>query len=299
VISYAVRVAARRISFVNFKGGVGKTSLAVNIAAHLACIRGKRTLLVDMDPQSNSSQWLLRSALWKKINERPEHSVYAIFLDGPRGVGQNSIEVPECGGDEQAKGKLFILPSSYRLMDLDQKYTEQPGVPYYLHFLNEIKVFFPHYDYIIFDCPPNPYRGTICALFASQEIFVPCNPDMLSYSGLSYLVEKLKIIKDMIAANGYLRGYRRFAAIRGIIMNDANSRANYDEITGKFESKLLSIRQVLPDIVFPDVQILAPMIRAYEAARKAAYEEKPVFLLGKSSLADDYAAIGDAIDAMR
>ena len=72
---------ARKITFVNYKGGVGKTSLIVNTAACLAQ-KGFRVLLFDFDTQSNASIWLMRLDRWNKINISGEGSVYSIFNPG-------------------------------------------------------------------------------------------------------------------------------------------------------------------------------------------------------------------------
>lgn len=72
---------ARKISFINYKGGVGKTSLIVNTAAALAKM-GKRVLLFDLDTQSNASIWLLKLDRWNKINATSEGSIYSIFDPG-------------------------------------------------------------------------------------------------------------------------------------------------------------------------------------------------------------------------
>ncbi len=72
---------ARKISFINYKGGVGKTSLIVNTAACLAKL-GKRVLLFDFDTQSNSSIWLLRLERWNKINAQGEGAFFSIFEPG-------------------------------------------------------------------------------------------------------------------------------------------------------------------------------------------------------------------------
>jgi chromosome partitioning protein len=77
----------RKISFINYKGGVGKTSLIVNTAAALARI-GKRVLLFDFDTQSNASSWLLKLDRWNKINSTGTGPIYSIFaFSAPRSAG--------------------------------------------------------------------------------------------------------------------------------------------------------------------------------------------------------------------
>lgn len=289
---------ARCLSFVNFKGGVGKTSLAVSIASHLAYHKGKRVLLVDMDPQSNASQWLLRFHLWKEINDHPEHSVYTIFLNNARNVGRNLVRSPVTKADGQVEiANLDVLPACYRLMDLEHEFKPSPGIPVYHHFRHHIGIFFPHYDYVIFDCPPNLYRGSQCALFSSDEVYVPCNPDQLSYAGLAYLAEKIGSFKRDAQMESIHGRVKAFGSIRGIIINDGNPRAKYGEILEQFELKLKRIQVETPSVVFPDVRIIDPMVRSYELARHAAYQEKPVTLLG-GALAEDYGQIADYIDSL-
>ncbi len=288
----------RRLAFLNFKGGVGKTSLAVNIAAHLAYHKGRRTLLVDMDPQSNASQWLLGFELWKKLNEFPEHTVYSIFMNGARNVGKNLIQAPVKKADGQVEiANLDVLPASYRLMDLEHEFREQSGVPYYHHFRHHIGIFYPHYEFIIFDCPPNLYRGAVCALFASDEIYVPCNPDQLSNAGLSYLAKKISEFKKNAVMESKLGSVKHLASIRGIVINDLNPKAKYGAILEQFRVQLASIQRHHPEVVFPDVRIVSPHVRSYEAARQAAYDEKPVTLRG-GPLADDYGEIAEYIDSL-
>lgn len=151
---------ARRLSLVNFKGGVGKTSLAVNISACLAHDLGKKVLIVDCDPQCNSSIWLMGVPKWNLLNETPQKSVYGIFMPGAPNIFHNIQRCPL----RDEKGQILIstldlLPATYALMDLEHEFHGDRQ-SYYRLFYDELSIFFDEYDYVIFDCPPNVFKST-------------------------------------------------------------------------------------------------------------------------------------------
>ena len=82
-------------SFVNCKGGVGKTSISVNIAAILACKKfGKRILFLDVDPQCSASKWIMGEAQWREVNEQHNHrTVYQVFHDAA--FQRDNFDFPE------------------------------------------------------------------------------------------------------------------------------------------------------------------------------------------------------------
>ena len=179
---------ARRISFVNFKGGVGKTSLAVNVAACLAHDLGQKVLLVDCDSQSNASIWLMGVERWDFINSKRGKSLYGAFLPNLPPVATNIVPSVVTGAlGIRLIPTLDLLPATYELMDLEQEYEANEGEPFYYLFYEHMRSLFLQYDYIIFDCPPNMFRASKCAIFASEEIYVPCHQDTLSLIGLSLL----------------------------------------------------------------------------------------------------------------
>src|ERR1700678_4408893 len=108
---------ARKISFINYKGGVGKTSLIVNTAAALAKM-GQRVLLFDLDTQSNASIWLLRLERWNKINASGEGSVFSIFDPGRAQLKDLVIrDVVEGKDGEKALPGLDLVPTTFNLVD--------------------------------------------------------------------------------------------------------------------------------------------------------------------------------------
>lgn len=191
---------ARKISFINYKGGVGKTSLIVNTAAALAKL-GKRVLLFDFDTQSNASIWLLKLDRWNKINASNDGSIYSIFDPGKVQVKDLIIkDVVEGKSGEKLLPGLDLVPTTFNLVDLENEYSGDPKRPPYLVFYEQLAAVEANYDFILFDCPPNILRASQCGVFCSNEIYVPANPDALSLIGFTLLVEKLQKFHQLSAS---------------------------------------------------------------------------------------------------
>ena len=179
---------ARKISIIIYKGGVGKTSLIVNTAASLAKL-GKRVLLCDFDTQSNASIWLLKLDRWNKINATGEGAIYSIFDPGRAQVKDIVIkDALEGKTGEILLPGLDLVPTTFNLVDLENEFNGDPKRPHNLVFYEQLAAIEANYDFILFDCPPNILRASQCGVFASNEIYVPVNPDALSLIGFTLLV---------------------------------------------------------------------------------------------------------------
>ena len=120
---------ARKIVFINYKGGVGKTSLIVNVAACFAQ-RGLRVLLFDFDTQSNASIWLLRLERWNKINASGTGSFFSIYEPGTARVKDCIIrDVVEGKEGQKLLPGLDLVPTTFNLVDLEGEYRADPKRP--------------------------------------------------------------------------------------------------------------------------------------------------------------------------
>src|SRR5690606_24411692 len=193
-----------------------------------ACLahRGHRVLLVDFDAQSNTSIWLMRLERWNVLNNQPTGSVYSIF-DCPGAHLRDSIQksVLEDRSGEKLLPTLDLVPTTFRLIDLEHDNQADPSSPPYAIFRDQLADIEDNYDFILFDCPPNVLRASQCALFASNEIYVPSNPDALSLIGFTLFVDKLAQFQQL-SASFRKPEMGRPAEVQGVIFNSV--KANVD-----------------------------------------------------------------------
>ena len=180
------------ISFMNMKGGVGKTTLAVNVAYCLAKTHGKKTLLIDIDPQMNATEYCLSQ---EELNDLlQDDSIESIFqvLDKRRGSIKAALsKIPQFPNSTKKKQKatikairevvdgLYLLPSHLSLWELDIRDHKQV--------LNDLVTEVQdEYDYIIIDAPPTLSPFTHAALLAAHYYLIPIKLDVLSLWGMEF-----------------------------------------------------------------------------------------------------------------
>ena len=195
--------------FANQKGGVGKTTTSVNLAAYLAA-GGKRVLLVDADSQANATSSLGID------KQREEPSIYDVLLSGPdEDLNANEVIVkvdrPAFGGN------LDLLPSSVELAGAEVELAgeEQGSREYRLK--NMLVPLKGRYDYILVDCPPSLGLLTLNALTAADAVIIPLQCEYLALEGLMQLTSTISLV---------LRGLNRSLRILGIAMTMYDSRTN-------------------------------------------------------------------------
>jgi chromosome partitioning protein len=268
---------ARKISFINYKGGVGKTSLIVNTAAALAKM-GKRVLLFDLDTQSNASIWLLKLERWNKINATGEGSIYSIFDPGKTHIKDLVIkDVVEGKSGEKLLPGLDLVPTTFNLVDLEAEFTGDPKRPAYLVFSEQVAMLEPNYDFILFDCPPNILRASQCGVFTSNEIYVPSNPDALSLIGFTLLVDKLQKFHAMSAS------FRKAsmgppAQVQGLVFNSIRTGVDIEVPKMRMQLRLNQFRAAKR--AAPSAKIFTTQIRDAMVVRRSVALGLPVILVG-------------------
>jgi chromosome partitioning protein len=287
---------ARKIAFINYKGGVGKTSLIINTAACLA-LTGKRVLLCDFDTQSNASIWLLKLDRWNPINTSGEGAVFSIFEPGHCRVKDliiKDVVLDKAGG--KALPGLDLLPTSFNLVELESEYTGDPRRPAYVIFQEQIAEIEKDYDFILFDCPPNILRASQCGIFTANEIYVPSNPDALSLIGFTLLVEKLGRFHQLSAS------FRKVtmgipAQICGIIFNAIKTGVDIEVPRMRMQLRLNQFKAAKRTA--KDARIFNAFVRDAMVVRRAVALGLPVTLLGQEAEGDnvvrDYERVADEI----
>lgn len=280
----------RRIAFLNYKGGVGKTSLVVNIATCLAQ-QGNRVLLCDLDTQSNASIWLLRLERWNLLASDPNRTVFRLFLANPPPLAD--LIIRDVLQDREGRALLpglDLLPTAFNLVDLEADFVADPRKPAYVLFREQIAAVEKDYDFILFDCPPNVLRASQCGVFTATEIYVPANPDALSLIGFTLLVEKLDVFHD--ASGGFRRAvFGPPAQVEGILFNAV--KANIDVEVPKMRMQLRLNQFKTARRVSRSAKIFNGMVRDATLVRRAVTLGLPVPLVSAESAADSKGIVGD------
>lgn len=187
------------VAFSNQKGGIGKTTSAVNVAASLAVL-GKKVLLCDLDPQANATSGVGIS----KKGDLP--SVYDVIVD--------QTAITDVIVETQFKN-LWIAPSNISLAGAEVEVVDTEKREFLLR--NQVETVRNNYDYIIIDCPPSLGLLTLNALTAADGVIIPMTCEFYALEGLSQLVMTVRRVKKL---------YNPSLEITGILITLYDKRLN-------------------------------------------------------------------------
>lgn len=205
------------LAFANQKGGVGKTTSAINVAASLGFL-GKKVLLVDLDPQGNCSSGV------GVDKENVEYSTYEVLLEGAR--------VADCALKTEFRN-LWCLPATMNLAGAEIGLSAVNGRESVLR--RALEPVMSSYDYIIIDCPPSLGLLTLNGLCAAQGVIVPMQCEFFALEGLSQLMYTVSLVQKM---------YNPDLELAGVILTMYDGRLNLSLAVAA------EIRKYFPDRIF-------------------------------------------------
>ena len=252
----------RRVVF-NQKGGVGKSTITCNLAA-ISAHRGRRTLVVDLDPQGNSTQYLLGRSGGEF------DTTLANFFDQTLNFMLNPKKTAEFGVASPFEG-LDVMPSHPGLEDLQSKLESRYKIYKLRDALEELA---GRYDCIYIDTPPALNFYTRSALIAAHGCLIPFDCDEFSRRALYSLLENVQEIRS---------DHNRDLQVEGIVVNQFQARAALPQ-------------KVVQELIDEGLPVLTPYLSASVKIKESHEQSRPMIHLdAKHKLAQEYVALHDSL----
>ncbi|WP_349764315.1 ParA family protein [Fusobacterium sp. SYSU M8D902] len=226
-------MAGKVISFMNMKGGVGKTTICVNLAHCLAIHSEKKVLVIDMDPQANTSQYMLGKTRYKEVLENNK-TIFEIYRSSLEDFKYSSVDDVEDKDEDNHNAKnsiisqisdnLDLIPGNLAMVRISQGTNSNTNLRL-AHFINSNDLL-EEYDFIFIDCPPTQSIYTDSSLNVSDYYILPVKPDFLSSIGI-------ELVKRMIKTHNN-SGLKRVKCA-GIIINMVHNQEYEKETLQKIK----------------------------------------------------------------
>lgn len=178
----------RIIAVANQKGGVGKTTTAINLSSCLAA-KGQKVLAIDMDPQGNMSSGLGID------KDNVAYTVYDLL------IGEATMDQVLC---KEAIGNLDVIPANIDLSGAEIELLDTENKEYILR--DEVLKIRSNYDYVIIDCPPSLSMLTINSMTTADTVLVPIQCEYYALEGLSQLIKTIELVKERLNENLEMEG---------------------------------------------------------------------------------------------
>ncbi len=278
----------RSIAIINQKGGVGKTTTAVNLSAALACA-GQRVGLIDIDPQAHASLHL-------GLDPQAKAPTVYDLLTGDARIAELWQRAGSSPTPAPAEANLFVAASHIDLAAAEVELAGVVGREVILR--DKLAEAADHFDYILIDCPPSLGILTINALAAVDDVFLPLQPHFLALHGLSKLLKTIGLVRERL--NDRLQ-------LAGVVLCLYESGTKLAaEVSGDVETFFRDARQSGPGTrrpVMPGAGSAWRTVRLFETRirRNIRLAEAPSFgqsifqYAANSPGAEDYRALGGEV----